>query len=123
MYTDPDQARLEGLRARRNRREPDLSLRFLSEQFKREVKKPYQQLGELAGLWNELLPDELTAHTRLVSFQRGVLRVSVDSSGRLYELDRLLRGGVFDELAKRHKGKALRRVELKVAPWQNEGET
>jgi hypothetical protein len=48
-----------------------------------------------------------------------VLRVSVDSSGRLYELDRLLRGGVLDELITRHKGKALRRVDLKVAGHQD----
>lgn len=114
MAKDPYQSYLQGLRDRRNPKDPDLSLGFMAEQFRREVQKPYEQLGALTELWGELLPQELAAHTRLEGLSRGVLRVSVDSSGRLYELDRLLRGGVFDELISRHKGKALRRVELKV---------
>lgn len=114
MAKDPYQSHLDGLRERRNRKDPDLSLGFMRETFKREVQKPYEQLGDLAEIWTELVPVELSAHTRLVSLNRGVLRVFVDSSGRLYELDRLLRSGVFDELVTRHKGKAVRRVELKV---------
>jgi Dna[CI] antecedent DciA-like protein len=117
---DPYQSHLEGLRERRNRKEPDLSLGFMVGQFKREVQKPYEQLGELAGIWEELVPGELAAHTRLVGLTRGVLRVAVGSSGRLYELDRLLRSGVFDELVTRHKGKAIRRVELKVGSVKSE---
>ena len=87
---------------------------FMRNQFKREVQKPYEQLGDLSAIWSELVPEALSIHTKLVSLNRGVLRVSVDSSGRLYELDRVLRGGVFGELVTRHKGKAIRRVELKV---------
>ncbi len=114
MAKDPYQSHLNGLRERRNRKDPDLSLGFMREQFKRDVQKPHEQLGDLAEIWSQLLPDALTEHTRLVSLTRGVLRVSVDSSGRLYELDRLLRSGLFDELVTRHKGKAVKRVELKV---------
>lgn len=119
MPTDPYQSHLDGLRERRNRKDPDLSLAFLAGQFKREVQKPFEQLGKLTEIWGELVPPELASHTRLEGLSRGVLRVSVDSSGRLYELDRLLRGGVLDELVTRHKGKALRRVELKVAGHQD----
>ena len=118
---DPYQTHLDGLRERRNRKEPDLSLGFMVGQFKREVQKPYEQLGELAGIWEALVPGELAAHTRLVGLTRGVLRVAVGSSGRLYELDRLLRGGVFDELVTRHKGKAIRRVELKIGSVKSKG--
>ncbi len=114
MPSDPYQSHLDGLRDRRNRKDPDLSLGFMTEQFKREVQKPYEQLGALAEIWLELVPTELAEHTRLMGLTRGVLRVAVESSGRLYELDRLLRGGVFDELVTRHKGKALRRVVLKI---------
>ncbi|MEZ6189732.1 MAG: DciA family protein [Phycisphaerales bacterium] len=115
MAKDPYQSHLDGLRERRNRKDPDLSLSFLAGQFKREVQKPFEQLGKLTEIWGELVPPDLAAHTRLEGLSRGVLRVSVDSSGRLYELDRLLRGGVLDELITRHRGKALRRVDLKVA--------
>jgi len=118
---DPYQSHLDGLRARRNRKDPDLSLGFMVGQFKREVQKPYEQLGALAEIWLEVVPAEIAEHTRLMGLTRGVLRVAVDSSGRLYELDRLLRDGVFDELVTRHKGKALRRVELKVAAVKPDG--
>ncbi len=114
MAKDPYQSHLDGLRERRNRKDPDLSLGFMVGQFKREVQKPYEQLGELATIWGDLVPQELVEHTRLMGLTRGVLRVAVDSSGRLYELDRLLRSGVFDELVSRHRGKAVRRVELKI---------
>jgi predicted nucleic acid-binding Zn ribbon protein len=119
MAKDPYQSHLDGLRERRNRKDPDLSLSFLAGQFKREVQKPFEQLGKLTEIWSELVPADLASHTRLEGLNRGVLRVSVDSSGRLYELDRLLRGGVLDELITRHKGKALRRVDLKVAGHQD----
>jgi len=121
MPSDPYQTHLDGLRARRNRKDPDLSLGFMREQFKRDVQKPYEQLGELTTIWAELVPEALADHTRLVGLSRGVLRVTVDSSGRLYELDRLLRSGTFDELVTRHKGKALRRVDLKVGSVKFEG--
>ena len=114
MAKDPYQSHLDGLRERRNRKDPDLSMGFMRDQFKREVQKPFEQLGDLSEIWVELLPEALSSHTKLISLNRGVLRVSVDSSGRLYELDRLLRGGVFDELVTRHRGKAIRRVELKI---------
>lgn len=115
MAKNPYQTHLDGLRRHRNRKDPDLSLGFMREQFKREVQKPYEQLGELTTIWSDLVPQALAAHTKLQGLSRGVLRVSVDSSGRLYELDRLLRSGVFDELVSRHRGKAVRRVDLRVA--------
>ncbi len=121
MAKDPYQSHLDGLRERRNRKDPDLSLGFMVGQFKREVQKPFEQLGELAEIWGELVPEELAAHTRLAGLTRGVLRVVVGSSGRLYELDRLLRSGVFDDLVTRHKGKAIRRVELKIGNVKHEG--
>ena len=65
-------------------------------------------------LWTELLPDEIIEHTRLDSLARSVLTVSVDSSARLYELDRLLRSGLEKQLITAHKGPAFRRVKLIV---------
>ena len=121
MPKDPYQSHLNNLRSHRNRVDPDLSLGFMRDQFKREVQKPYQQLGDLASLWSELIPDELAEHTKLVGLNRGVLRVNVDDSARLYELDRLLRSGTFDELVTQHKGKAIRRVELRVGEVNAEG--
>ncbi len=118
MGTDPADQYLSRLREWRNRREPDLTLGFLRDQFKRDMVKPAKQLTEMVALWQELVPAHLLDHARLETISRGVLKVSVASSARLYELDRLLRGGLEQELIKRHKGPAVRRIQLRVAPLE-----
>jgi len=105
---------VEALRERRVRPERDLSLGFLADQFKREIARPFKQLGDLAELWNELLPADVTCGTRLESLQRGVLSVAVGSSSRMYDLDRRLREGLEHELVTRHQGTAFRKVKLRV---------
>ena len=88
--------------------------------FKREIEKPAKQLAAITELWAQLVPAEIVSHTRLDSLQRGVLKVSVDSSACLYELDRRLRDGLEKELVTQHKGPALRRVQLRVARIEDE---
>lgn len=73
--------------------------------------KPHQQLAELAPLWEKLLPEALASRTMLRSLHRGVLTVVVADSGTLYQLDRALRNGVEQQLARHCAGK-LRRVKL-----------
>lgn len=117
--TDPNSKYIERLRQWRTRPDKDVSLGFLREQFKREVEKPYKQLHAIAEVWAELVPATLSEHVRLESLARGVLRVAVDSSSVLYELDRMLRGGLEQELIRQHKGPAFRSVKLRVAAFDN----
>ena len=119
MPVDSDAQRIAKLRRFRNRPEPDLSLGFLKEHFKRRVERPAKQLQAIARLWQELLPPDLLAHTRLESLRGGVLKVSVHSSSHLYELDRRLREGLRQQLIGRHRGPAFRRIQLRVAPLEN----
>lgn len=105
---------VDKIRRLRSRSEPDLSLGFMADQFKREVARPFKQLGDLVEIWSELLPEDVAAGTRLESLQRGVLRVAVDSSARLYDVDRRLREGLQRQLISRHKGPAFRSVKLRV---------
>jgi Dna[CI] antecedent, DciA len=114
---DPEERRLERLRRWRTRAEPDRSLSFLPMQFKREVERPHKQLSAFVALWEELVPATLREHTRLDRLHRGVLHVEVDSSARLYELDRLLRQGLERQLIVQHAGPALRRVKLRVGTF------
>ncbi len=88
---------------------------FLNEEFKRTCTKPYRKLGKLAEIWQEIVPGDLLEHTALVSFQRGILTVAVDSSSRLYQLDRLLAERLLAELRSRFKSTALRKVKTIVA--------
>ena len=107
---------LKRLRHWRNTSEPDLSMRFVKQQFEREVARPHKQLGRFVELWQELVPTELAQHTRLEGFSRGTLRVAVDSSPHLYELNRMLRAGLERELIRRQPGGTpLRRVKLRVS--------
>ena len=108
--------RLTRLQSRRGRPDRESTLDFLKQDFKRDVERPFKQLEDLAELWRELVPPDLLDHTRLMSLSRGILRVGVDTSAHLYELDRLLRGGLERELVTRHSGRAFRRVTLKVEP-------
>ncbi len=114
MNPDPAQEHLERLQKSRSLPNRDLSLGFLSEQFKREVAKPYQQLGDLAVLWRELVPPALVERSRLAGLSRGVLHVEVDNPAAHFEIDRLLRGGLQKRLIQSHKGPAFRKVSVKV---------
>ena len=114
MQPDPAQEHLDQLRKSRSLPTRDLSLGFLSEQFNREVAKPYQQLGDLAVLWRELVPPALVERSRLIGLSRGVLHVEVDNPAAHFEIDRLLRGGLQKQLIQSHKGPAFRRVSVKV---------
>ncbi len=113
---DPRIDHINRLRQWRVRPERDQTLGFLKQQFKSQVERPFKQLNAITELWDRLLPAGLAGHTRLESLQRGVLKVTVDSSARLYELDRLLRCGLRQRLVMEHKGPALRRVQLRVGP-------
>lgn len=111
---DPTDLHLGRLRQWRNKPEADAGMGFLKKQFKAEVEKPYKQLASVAEVWTKLVPVELLSHTKLESFSRGVLRVAVDSSARLYELDRLLRSGLEQQLITDHRGPAFRKIQLHV---------
>jgi hypothetical protein len=111
---DPLDQHLGRLRVWRNRPERDLSLGFLKQQFQKEVERPHKQLGALAIAWGELVPPELAEHARLEGLSRGVLRVAVDDSAHLYELDRILRQGLERQLRNHPAGRTLRRVQLHI---------
>ena len=111
---NPVDIHLERLRQWRNKPDTEAGMEFLKKQFKAEVEKPYKQLVSITEVWMRLVPPELLEHTRLESFSRGVLRVAVDSSSRLFELDRLLRGGLEQRLITEHRGQPFRKIQLHV---------
>jgi len=105
-------SRLERVRDMRRRTPPDLSLQFLKPYFKQQIEKPYRQLAKITGLWIAMVPGHLLEYSRLEGLTRGVLRVGVDSSSHLYELDRLMRGGLEAQLIQAAGSITLRRVRL-----------
>lgn len=112
--------RLKRLRTWRNPSELDLTLGFLRQKFKDSVERPYKQLAAVTPVWCRLVPPELLEHTRLEGLSRGTLRVAADSSSRLYELDRLLRCGLEQQIVSTYRSPILRRIVLRVAHFGDE---
>ena len=111
----PPSLRAANLKRFRKRKVQDFDFApILADVFKREIEKPHKQLGMMVELWEKSLPPDLAAHTRLESLAKGTLRVVVDSSARLYDLDRLLRGGLQDQIITSFKGPAFRKIQLRV---------
>lgn len=106
--------RLSRLRQWRNKPDPDLSLGFLRQQFKQQHVRPAKHLAKVVQAWETLVPAELQSHTKLQTLSRGVLRVQVDSSPVLYELDRLLREGLEAKLIRAAAGSGLLKIRLQV---------
>ena len=79
--------------------------------MKRRLARRVRQLSELAGIWDEVIPDDIRDHTALESFNRGTLTVMVDSPSQRYLLQTLLNGGLTREIRARFGG-ALNRIRL-----------
>jgi hypothetical protein len=97
-----------------NRQRPDPTTPLggpLAMLMQHTLRKRVRQLGELAGAWDEIIPEEFRQHTALESFARGTLTVLVDSAPHRYQLEMLLRGGLLRLLTQRFSG-ALNRVKL-----------
>ena len=69
--------------------------------MKYNLSKRAKQLGKLASVWDEVLPEFLSEHTSLESFNSGVLTVLVDSASRRFQLQTLLTGGLKREIQRR----------------------
>ncbi len=76
----------------------------LSMLMKYTIGRKVRRVGELAEIWDELVPDEIRGHTALENFSRGTLTVMVDSAPHRYQLQTLLSGGLTDEIRQRFGG-------------------
>lgn len=100
--------RLERLRQRRARSEADPSIGGLVSGLAQRAARTQRRLGALTDVWESLVPAEIVARTRLTSLRGGVARVVVDSASTAYELDRMLRGGLEQQLRWRLRGTLIR---------------
>ena len=104
---------IEQLRKHRQRRERDLSISSLVGAMGDDARRTQRRLGALIDLWSELVPEELEKHSRVVGMRGGVAAVHCDSASTKYELDRLLRQGLEQELRKRYAS-TLTKIKLSI---------
>jgi len=105
---------LELLRERRVPPEPDLSIAGLVADQARYAQQTRAQLGQLIDLWFQVVPADLRERTSICSLRRGVLTVEADSAAVRFELDRLLREGLTDQLRRHFRG-SLQRIRVRLA--------
>ena len=95
---------------------PDHTAADTFQRLAADAERVHKQLGALTRAWVELVPEDLRDRTSLAGLRRGVLTVEADDSGTLYELDRLLRGGLDHRLIGAvRSGPAFRRIKLRLA--------
>ena len=107
-----DDAQLRTVWHQRQSRDRTVHLgQALSVLMKQNLGKRVSQLGRLARIWDEVLPQSISEHTALESFNNGVLRVLVDSATRRFQLQMLLAGGLTKEIQDRFSG-AINKIRL-----------
>lgn len=79
--------------------------------MKHTLAKRVRQLSKLGQIWDEIIPEDIAQHTALESFSNGVLTVMVDSAPHRFQLQTLMRGGLFQIIQQRFSG-AIRKVNL-----------
>lgn len=72
--------------------------------MKHTLAKRVKQLGALAEIWDDIIPDAIRDHTALESYNRGILTVMVDSAPHRFQLQNLLTGGFMKEIRNRFSG-------------------
>jgi hypothetical protein len=104
---------IQQLRKHRVRQDRDESLGLIMANTADQTRRTQSKLGRLIDLWQQLVPAKLADRTSLVGFHGGVLTVEVDSASTAFQIDRLLRSGLTDELRRRFNG-TLSRVRTRI---------
>lgn len=99
---------VEALRKNRGSAARDVSIATIIVDTAADASRTHKKLGEMIELWEQLVPAELASHTSLTGLHRGILHVVVDSSSAAFELDRLMRSGLADQLRERFRGTLVR---------------
>jgi hypothetical protein len=99
---------LQKLRELRQFKERDLSLGSVIERERDRIARSDRKLSQLIELWRELVPEHLQAHATPTSVRAGTLMIEVDCTATAYEVDRMMRAGMEQELRSRFNGTLLR---------------
>lgn len=107
-----DDAQLRTIWQQRQLREPAVPLaRPLTVLMKRDLARRVRNFGQLAEIWDEVVPQPVRDHTAIEGFSRGVLRVLVDSAAHRFQLRMMLDGGLQRQIQSRFSG-ALNKIKL-----------
>jgi hypothetical protein len=113
------QGRLERVRQWRVRDARPTALSEPIHALRREVERGAKRACEFISSWEEIIPAELAAKTRVRGARGGVYHIAVQDSPALFEIDRLLREGALTAIRSRLRA-AIVRIKLAVEPLIDE---
>ncbi len=90
--------------------------------LRRKVIPRQKKLMVLGEAWIELLPPVLQEHSCLENFNRGQLRVLVDNSTYLAELNMMVREGLTEQLREMCPNVPLSKIKLVYGQWYHTDE-
>jgi hypothetical protein len=93
--------------------ERDLSIGRALGGIRRDVASRRRRLGELVDPWENLVPEAIKIRARVDGLRGDTLMVTVDSAATSWQLDRLLRSGLTQSLARASRDR-VRRVRVRV---------
>ena len=108
---------LQRLREFRGRRERDDSIVGFVQRIATDATSTQRKLGRFIDLWERLVPRDLASRSKVLSIRRGVVSVVVESSSTMYELDRMLRTGLEQELRRQFQSSVVR-IRMQVGEVQ-----
>ena len=115
-------AHIENLREHRGLRTRDTSIQGLLSAQAEQAQRQAKRFGQIADLWQQIIPERLVTETVIESLNRGVLTVGVPSAAVRYNLEERLRGGLLDQLRRAYPG-SLHKVKVRIlAPEAPTGE-
>ena len=76
--------------------------------MKYTLAKKVKQLSRLAEIWDQVVPEDISTHTALESYNRGILTVIVDSAPHRFSLQMLLSSGLQKILQNHFSGASTR---------------
>jgi hypothetical protein len=89
-------------------REPAKLVDVLQPWYEKTIEKPGKKIGHLDELWLQLIPAAIAQHSKILSYSRSTLTVSVPSAPLRAQLETLLRQGTLKQLQALSKGSIFR---------------
>ena len=71
-------------------------------------------LGELNGIWGELVGEQFSRHTRLEAFRNSTLRVVVNSAAHMAELKMMVADGLAEQISAQLGEQSVKAIRLRL---------
>ena len=79
----------------------------------KDVTPKHDKFSSIKAIWQEILPGQLVGHCRIAALDRNILRVKVESSSWIYQLQ-MLKGQLLKQLNAKRAGAKIRSIKFEL---------